>query len=74
MNALAHSRSTTSKSISDVWKPLFSWWDRGTSPVEPQEDARASRDFLLEVLDKSPDAFQSDLDVLTMAHMCHCRF
>lgn len=38
------------------------------------DDAVARRDFLREVLEQNPNAFQSDLDVQAMMHMFPGRF
>ena len=56
------------------WKNLVSSQDWTTSPEDSQEDSRASRDFVLEMLDRNPDAFQSELDVQYMAHLYRCKF
>lgn len=38
---------------------------RLSAPVDP-DDARARRDFVLEMIARNPDAFSSDLDVQVM--------
>lgn len=38
---------------------------RLSAPVDP-DDARARRDFVLEMIARNPDAFSSDLDVQAM--------
>ena len=55
-------------------KTLVLLRDSATSSDDLQEDSLARRDFILQMLDSSPDAFQSELDVELMARLYRCKF
>ena len=74
MNSLALSRPAISKRFEDFWETLVPSRDCATPPNDSQEDSRAARDFVLEMLDRNPDAFRSELDVQNMARLYRCRF
>ena len=74
MTSLALSKPTIWTRFQDVWKTLVPSRDCATAPEDLQEDSRAERDFILEMLDRNPDAFQSEMDVQAMAHFYRCKF
>ncbi len=58
----------------DFLESLVSSRDCETPNHELHEDSRARRDFMLEMLDRNPEAFQSEFDVQNMARLYRCRF
>lgn len=44
------------------------------TPQDLQEDIRANRDFILEMLDENPHAFESELDIQNMARLYRCKY
>ena len=42
--------------------------------IDQREDSRSRRQFILEMLDRNPDAFQSELDIQYMAQMYLSKF
>ena len=74
MTSLTFTRPTIWKRIEYLWKTLVPSRNCATPPEDTQEDSRAERDFILEMLDRNPDAFQSEMDVQAMAHFYRCKF
>ena len=74
MTSLTFTRPTIWKRIEDFWKTLKPLRNSATPPEDSQEDSRAERDFILEILDRNPDAFQSELDIHSMARLYRCKF
>jgi len=74
MTSPAFSRPAIWGRFQDFWKSCIPSRDCLT-PLEGQQDkSRAMRDIALEMLDRNPDAFQSELDIQAMAHMYRCKF
>lgn len=42
-------------------------------PDDSQDQSRAERDFMLEMLDRNPDAFQGEMDILNMGRLYRCK-
>ncbi len=74
MTSLTLSRPTIWRSFQDFWKTLVPSKDYATPSDDSQEDSRARRDFVLEMLDRNPDSFQSELDIQNMARLYRCKF
>ncbi len=59
----------------EVLSTIFSTATQTSDPAtDPQADLRHERDFVLDMLDRSPEAFQSDFDVMSMALMHRCKY
>jgi hypothetical protein len=74
MTFLTFAQSTIWKRLEDFWKTLVPSRYHAAAAEDTQEDIRATRDFFLEMLDRNPDAFQSELDIQSMARLCRCKF
>ena len=74
MTSLTRSGPTFWRHFQDFWKTLVPSRKCATPPDDSQEDSRAERDFILEMLDRHPDAFQSELDIQHMAHLYRSKF
>lgn len=74
MTSVALSRPSIWKRFEDFLESLVPSRDCATSPNDSQEDSRASRDFVLEMLERSPEVFQSELDIQSMARLYRCKF
>jgi hypothetical protein len=74
MTSLTFTRPTIWKRIEDFWKTLKPSSNCATPPEDSQMESRAERDFILEMLDRNPDAFQSELDIHSMARLYRCKF
>lgn len=64
-----------------IWRRFENFWKSFTQrgcfaalPDDTPEEVRARRDFILEMQDSYPEAFQSELDIRFMARMYHCKF
>lgn len=67
MTAPALAQPTITARLGQLWKALQPR-RAGAAPAEDrQEDARAERDFILDMLDSHPDAFQSEMDMVHMS-------
>ena len=42
--------------------------------MNEQEDSRSRREFVMEMLDRNPDAFSSELDIQHMARLYRSKF
>jgi hypothetical protein len=63
------------------WQPIksifsfFRWLKRPSVDIAVYEDeSRAQRDFILDMMEVHPDAFQHEVDCLTMMELYHSRF
>jgi len=59
------------------WFEILPWRRRKSRSEESKtarDDARARRDFIDDMLTRSPDAFTSELDVQSMMHLYPGRF
>ncbi len=74
MTSLTLSRPTIWRRFQDFLKSLAPSQDCATPPDDSQEDSRTRRDFALEMLDRNPDAFKSELDIQNMARLYRCKF
>jgi hypothetical protein len=74
MTFLALSRPSFWKRFEVLLEILVPSQDCTTPRDASREDSRARRDFILEMLDRNPDAFQSELDVQNMARLYRCKF
>ena len=74
MTSLTFAQPTIWKRVGDFWKTLLPSRKHASAPKNSQEDSRAERDFILEMLDRNPDAFQSDLDIHSMARSYRCKY
>lgn len=74
MTPLTLSRPAIWRRFQDFWNTLGPSRDCATPPEDLQEESRDRRDFILEMLDRNPDAFNSESDILVMAHLYHCKF
>jgi hypothetical protein len=74
MTSLTLARPTILRRILDFWTNAVPAQDRPKSPDETPDQARARRDFALEMLDRYPDAFQSELDLETMSRLYRCKY
>lgn len=59
-------------------RAIAALFERNRSPkpqsIDAPEDSRSRRDFILEMLARNADAFQSELDIEYMAQMYWSRF
>jgi hypothetical protein len=60
--------------IFDFCKSLMSRRGVAAPSEDPQEDAGARRDFVLEMMNRNPDAFRSEMDVQHMARLYRSKF
>lgn len=74
MTSLSLARPTVWRRFEEFWKTLAPSRDCATPPEDSQEDSRDERDFILEMLDRNPDVFQSELDIQSMARLYRCKF
>jgi hypothetical protein len=74
MTSLTLSRPTVWRRFEDFWKTMAPSRDCATPRGDSQEDSRAERDFILEMLDRNPDVFQSESDIHSMARLYRCKF
>ena len=74
MNSLALTRPTIWKRIEEFWNALKPSSNCEAPTNDAQEDARAERDFILEMLDRNPDAFQSEMDIHSLARLYRSKF
>ena len=73
MTSLTLSRPAILRRFKDLWKALVPSTDCAQPPNDPEEETRARRDMILEVIDRNPDAFQSEMDIQHLAHLYRCR-
>ncbi|WP_162798286.1 hypothetical protein [Sulfitobacter sp. SK011] len=73
MTSLILPRPAILRRLKDLWKALVPSNDCALPPDNPEEESRARRDMILEVLDRNPDAFQSEMDIQHLAHLYRCR-
>jgi len=74
MTSLTLTHPTIWRRIEDFWKTMAPSRNRAIPPEDVREDSRAERDFILEMLDRNPDAFHSEMDIQSMARLCRCKF
>jgi len=74
MTSLTLTQPTIWRRIEGFWKTLVPSRNHAAPPEDPQEVSRAERDLILEMLDRNPDAFQSELDIQSMARLYRCKF
>lgn len=74
MTSLAHPQPGFWTRFEQLAKSLVSRRNIARPPEDRQEEVRAGRDFVLEMMDKYPDAFQSELDIHNLAHLYRGRF
>ena len=71
MTHLALYHSGLWQQLEKVWKNFFR---SRPQLADPQEDNRNERDYILEMMERCPDALQSDFDAMTMAQMYCCKY
>ena len=74
MTTLARPFSGLWSRIEQLRNSLMSRRNIAAPPEDRQEDVSAERDFILEMMDKYPDAFQSELDIHNLAHLYRGKF
>lgn len=60
---MASSGTNTLPLAAKALRSLFGGGPKGHIPLPARDDVRADRAMLVEMLDRDPDAFSSDLDV-----------
>lgn len=73
MTFLLLKRPNILKHFQDFQRTLASSRDSATPSEDAQMDARANREFILEMLERNTEAFQSELDILNMSGLYRCR-
>ena len=68
------SRPTLRSQIGSFLKALVARRPRETSTDDDWQDSLIRRELLLEMLDRSPEAFHSEMDIQHMAHLYRSRF
>ncbi|WP_433989345.1 hypothetical protein SuNHUV7_38750 (plasmid) [Pseudoseohaeicola sp. NH-UV-7] len=74
MTSFTMTRPIVWKHIEEIWKALKPSRNCATSTDDAQKDSRAERDFILEMLDRNPEAFQSEFDIHSLARLYRCKF
>ena len=74
MTSLTLTQATIWKRLGGLWTTMVPSPTFAKPHNDPQEDSRAERDLILEMLDRNPDAFQSELDIHSMASLYRCKF
>lgn len=73
MTFLLLKRPNILKHFQDFQRTLAPSRDSAAPSEDAQMDARANREFILEMLERNTEAFQSELDILNMSGLYRCR-
>ena len=73
MTFLLLKRPNILKRFQDFQRTLASSRDSAAPSEDAQMDARANREFILEMLERNTEAFQSEIDILNMSGLYRCR-